>query len=428
MSKYLEVLLCTADFWLYYFILAQFLEPKKARIVIKIIVIIAAGLCLYIINQIVFSNSINTAVNTIAFFILVYAEVRLLFCEKRLTLVFWSVFFVIFGVTAEFLAAALIIQAYKDTYIILAADVNIRIQALIITDILFIAGCFLVNQIIRNIRNKSAMSTRTIITQVLLQIILVAILYSTIYFEQWMTSSVFSLYLKYVVYIIIFMINIKIVWDTGKNGERKALETELSIANTMRKAQEKLYGNLDSHIRDIYDTTHDLKYQLKYLKQMNVAGPEIDSIEEKLEAIELPQIEDNRALAVILIDMRSRCERESIRFSYTIKSEFVNNIDFGNTVAIFANLLDNAANACVFVEDADKRYIDLKISENEENLIIYISNSRNKNAHIPKNTAKHGYGKLNAEFAVKDLNGSITINEDDVKYSVIIYIPKQKLQ
>lgn len=359
-----------------------------------------------------------------------YAEVKLLFWCVDFMSFLWSITIVVLLIAVEFIATAFTMQIFDEPYEILASDMGLRVQSLIISKIFFVIVAFLIVQIAGKLGNRQSyyLSAKTVIRRMLLQVVFIAILYSTLYFDQLMVHSVFVLYMKYIVYIMIFVITIILISDSGKKAEKKALELELSIANSMRESQEALYRNLEVHIRDIYRTLHDMRHEVRYLKQMNITEPQIAAIESKISAIELPSLTDNQALAVILADVSNRCQSKDIQFTYSINSNLVNAISFGDTITIFANLLDNAMNACDLIENESCRYIDFKAQDNENNLTIFIVNSKLKGSNRKTQSMKHGYGRRSVELVLRNLGGHMVFNESDEKYSVIMYIPRQYLQ
>ena len=96
--------------------------------------------------------------------------------------------------------------------------------------------------------------------------------------------------------------------------------------------------------------------------------------------------------------------------------------------AILGNLLDNAITA---IEQSSNRMLDLRISYNLGNLIIFIDNSFEGNLIVKKDKlkttksdyTKHGMGLTNVEKSLENYGGEIRIKHTDKIFSVSVIIP-----
>ena len=136
----------------------------------------------------------------------------------------------------------------------------------------------------------------------------------------------------------------------------------------------------------------------------------------------------NKFLDIILKDKIERAQTDNVKIVDDIcfdEVEFLNPLDIST---IFGNLLDNAIEACRFVEDTEHRVVNISARRRNQLLVIHVSNSKvkDKRSRTRRGTSKkiiHGYGLLNVSNAVKKYNGEISIDEKESEFVVNIIIP-----
>lgn len=118
----------------------------------------------------------------------------------------------------------------------------------------------------------------------------------------------------------------------------------------------------------------------------------------------------------------------------TVQAVYLNDtrIKSVDICAILANLLDNAIEACIKIEDKDKRYIDIVINCTTSVVVVKIINSigekpvKEKGRLITSKKAKglHGYGLPSVKSSLKKYDGSISQEYTDkvFKTTVGMYI------
>ena len=101
---------------------------------------------------------------------------------------------------------------------------------------------------------------------------------------------------------------------------------------------------------------------------------------------------------------------------------------------IFGNAFDNAIEAVMKLDDAEKREIYIKIAEKNEMVIFRFENYTDENIENTYNlkTSKidkvcHGFGIKNIREIVSQYHGVVNINVQDQKFYLTILIPKQKI-
>jgi sensor histidine kinase regulating citrate/malate metabolism len=136
-------------------------------------------------------------------------------------------------------------------------------------------------------------------------------------------------------------------------------------------------------------------------------------------------------LDVILTDKSISCEKNHIRFGYMIDGEplaFMSSMDLAS---LFGNVIDNAMEAVLKLDDLEKAVINLTIRTFNGVVFIHCENYYAGELHmvdgLPVTTKKehnyHGYGIKSVQFVVDKYDGVMTIVPEDQVFNVNITIP-----
>jgi len=225
--------------------------------------------------------------------------------------------------------------------------------------------------------------------------------------------------------LIAFMINI---FFSGKyvNIENKSYEQRMAIYVLQiqtRYYEEKMKE--EERIKEIY---HDMKNHLLLLEECEGNDSEKISYLRK----ELMQYEDyyrtgNKFVDIILKDKLAKATEYNIQIEDNIELMDVDFIEPLDLSTIFGNLLDNAIEACRFIEKSQERRIWISAKKEKNLLVIGIKNNKqNKKVdHVSKKVI-HGYGLTNVRNAVHKYGGEIDINEAKGNFVVNIVVPLKK--
>lgn len=125
----------------------------------------------------------------------------------------------------------------------------------------------------------------------------------------------------------------------------------------------------------------------------------------------------NPILDAILTEKIQKANSFNIHISKEIIISKNIKIDPIDCCVIFGNILDNAIEACIELDN--KRYIEIKLNSKSNMLICKVKNSMNSNKSIKKGykTTKkdkdtHGFGIMNIKKSIEKYNGYIDINHD----------------
>ncbi|NSI02677.1 GHKL domain-containing protein [[Ruminococcus] gnavus] len=181
--------------------------------------------------------------------------------------------------------------------------------------------------------------------------------------------------------------------------------------------------NIENEIRQIY---HDLKNHFLLTEESKTK----EEILKKLSLYETYCETGNDFLNVILSEKLNQAQKKGIRIECDVdfsQGSFLLPLDIST---IFGNLLDNAIEACLRIED-DEPYIFVSCKARGNMISVVIKNSMISNSFGLKTTKKdkhfHGYGLGNVKKALEDYNGEMFIKAEGTEFliSLIIPIPKE---
>ncbi len=209
------------------------------------------------------------------------------------------------------------------------------------------------------------------------------------------------------------------------------IKSELKSINDKLDMQYNYYLSIQESQMKVRKLYHDINNHLLCInkgKDENVNGY-IDDINKELKDFKNKFDTGNRILDIILNEKSTECTKKHIDFSCDInfkKCEFVHMIDVS---AIFANILDNAIEACIKVEK--NRYIKLRgtivksyyVIKCENNKINDIKVKNNKLITSKKDDFSHGIGLQSVKSSLKKYDGTLKIIYEKSKFVLKICIP-----
>lgn len=231
-------------------------------------------------------------------------------------------------------------------------------------------------------------------------------------------------------WLALFLLNILGIYSAVQRSiaadEKRGSQIE-KARNRMLAEDYKLLSNSYNYNRTFY---HDLKNQYlvikSYLKQK-----EYGKAEEYMESIqyfkheELAAYTGNEILDLILSHKINAARRQGINVSVTAEQILLPLTD-QEIVALIANILDNAIEACQKVEES--KWIEIIIRQIKDVSFIKISNTYleepqiKDNAFVSKKKEQnlHGIGLNSIKSTIKKYSGEIDINYGDGVFKLII--------
>lgn len=207
---------------------------------------------------------------------------------------------------------------------------------------------------------------------------------------------------------------------------------ELNLIKQLQKMQLENYKETERKYRESRAIIHDIKKHLDVAEELWVSDK--DKAKEYREHIDV-QMEkifcgfhcSNRIMGIILDQKMSMAKSEGIKVDVSVDDVNIDFIDDLDITAIFANLWDNAIEACVKTENG--KYINFSLSRYNGFILIDMENIFNgvceKTGNKFKSTKKQheGVGLSSISTSVNKYNGFLSTNVDENIFKVEITIP-----
>ncbi|MDD3139952.1 MAG: ATP-binding protein [Lachnospiraceae bacterium] len=225
-----------------------------------------------------------------------------------------------------------------------------------------------------------------------------------------------------------------VLWVQTNQKEKLNLQRELDGINAAARQQEKQYIMTSETIESINRKCHDLKHQIRSLREMteDIEKKEyLSEIENDIMIYDVALMTGNRALDTVLMEKGLFCKNHMIQWSCMVDGTKLDFMKLEDIYAIFGNALDNAVEAVLELINIEKRVISVKILEQNQLLMIQIQNYYNESLRfengLPVTTKKdkqeHGYGMKSIRHTVEKYNGVVTIQARNQVFMLQILIP-----
>lgn len=215
--------------------------------------------------------------------------------------------------------------------------------------------------------------------------------------------------------------------------KKSEMRKEIELMNLLRKKEREQYHLSKETITLINQKAHDLKHQIRALREMpkEQAGKYLDEMEESVSLYEAMVQTGNETLDIILTEKSLFCREQGITLSCVADGSCLDFIDTVDLYTILGNAIDNAIEAAVKLEEREKRQIDLMIYRRKKLLTIQIINPLEAplvyEEGVPVTTKKdreyHGFGLKSIKHTLKRYDGALNIEEADGCFYVTMVIP-----
>lgn len=253
---------------------------------------------------------------------------------------------------------------------------------------------------------------------------------STLVYEIMFVSNDSSSQFKVITSVIIlFVINISAFYLYDSLSKSYVRQSKLSILETENTLYSKQCEIMQSSTEELQEFRHDMNNQFIALSQLIRAEhyKEAEKQLSHLTTLTKSKIIYSTSGNVIIDGLINYKLQNALTDKIKVKTEIAVpkqiNIETTDLVAILGNLIDNALNALVDVQD-DKRSLTIKVVFSQERLIIRISNpyvgdvvcKDGRIVSAKQDSRNHGFGLNNIAKAVNKYTGYM-----DIDYSSNIF-------
>lgn len=225
-------------------------------------------------------------------------------------------------------------------------------------------------------------------------------------------------------YLVFLMVN-KYTDIAEKRHEEEMIYQEIAYI-------EEYYQDVEKYQEQIQDIKHDMKNQLAALYDAVGQGERelvIDTLTEMLGDIRLAEdiiYSANPILNSLLKIKVSKAKERAINMSVKAFVPKKMSIESGDMGVLYGNLIDNAIEACIKVQDKE-RFVDVETKYQDGKLLIMIRNSKNSEVNPEFKTTKkdkrmHGRGLRSVRRVAEQYGGELLLEDegDTFKASLLL--------
>lgn len=227
--------------------------------------------------------------------------------------------------------------------------------------------------------------------------------------------------------LLIILLNVYFIYLISNLAKSSRLQYELVLLKTQNELQFQYYDTLERKYQDSRKLAHDMRNHLHTLKQLyqegnwTAADAYDGELQKKLDKLGQMKYSDNRILDILLSEKLEQAKEQGINVNIRIKNLPLTGIKNTDITAIFANLLDNALEACG--DHIEGSFICIKAGRFHDFLIVDIQNSISEVPSVKKDTTHKGLGLLNVKLALEAYHGSLITRQSDGIFHASVNIP-----
>ena len=209
-------------------------------------------------------------------------------------------------------------------------------------------------------------------------------------------------------------------------------EAESRVTTELWRKDRRQYEQAKENIEIINIKCHDLRHQLQAARESGTLDEGyLKEVEKSISIYDSAVKTGNETLDVILTDKQLRCEASGIQLTCMVDGQLLDMIERSDLISLFGNLLENALEYEVTVDDPEKRFISLTVRQAGQLLSIHVENyfegtltfENGLPVTVKEDKESHGYGIKSICRIVKKYGGFTELTTEDGMFQVNILIP-----
>lgn len=254
-----------------------------------------------------------------------------------------------------------------------------------------------------------------------------------IYNLMWKVENLHDGIVIITVLIGFLFFNIYVTYIIQQIAEAYRYKYELSMAKRQNEIQLAHYKEIECQYKESRCVIHDIKKHISILSELkNTDNPKASEygtlIENEVDSLFSGFHCSNQILSIVMSQKIAAAEKNKIKVKTRVEDlplDFMNDLDI---TAIFANLWDNAIEACEKV-DPEKRFVDLELKKVNGFVLINVQNSFDNNLKKRKNKIMStkenhiGVGLSIIDRTIKKYDGLFVTETNDGLFKSEITIP-----
>ncbi len=244
------------------------------------------------------------------------------------------------------------------------------------------------------------------------------------------------------IYIIIstvglVFINVLVFTLFSKLQNQLEIRRNADLLNTQMRLEKESFKRIEESYNRTRELRHDLKNHIFVLKGIAENGTKeemLSYLEKMTDAVEeatYVSMSKNSAVDAILNEKLLYAQKNGISTQFDVTPLENTKISAMDICTILSNALDNAVEACIKFETLSDRYIDVKIEDSENEMIISV---RNPSTQAPKRRAgtyisrkkdseNHGLGLKSIKRTVDKNKGDMLVKYENGIFNLVISLP-----
>lgn len=345
------------------------------------------------------------------------------------TIVFRNMFFIITGINASSEESLLV--PYLE-------NIKIDIYSNLFIIFIYILVCLIIKHLDKYLQSLGNDKRNYIYLSLGLIVNLINIIISyvskklerfNLYSEQYILNYIVTPKLILASTIVLVLLFVKVIKDNKVKSQKELMKNKLdmqyehylSVQESHMKVR-KLYHDINNHISTIDNLKNNSKEVNEY----------VSNLKDEIEEFKSIYNTGNMILDIIINEKSEICNKKGIKFICDINFSKVNFIKPMDVSSIFANILDNAIEACDKIHDDNiNKYIRIKGSISKSYFVLKCENSKvniikaNENRLLSDKMDKfmHGIGIQSIKSSLEKYEGEILFEDEKNKFTLNIYIP-----
>ena len=244
------------------------------------------------------------------------------------------------------------------------------------------------------------------------------------------------------IYIIIstvglVFINVLVFTLFSKLQNQLEIRRNADLLNTQMRLEKESFKRIEESYNRTRELRHDLKNHIFVLKGIAENGTKeemLSYLEKMTDAVEeatYVSMSKNSAVDAILNEKLLYAQKNGISTQFDVTPLDNTKISAMDICIILSNALDNAVEACVKFPKPSDRYIDVKIDDSENEMIISVKNpsteapKRRAGAYISrkKDSDNHGLGLKSIKRTVDKHKGDMLVKYENGIFNLVICLP-----
>lgn len=257
--------------------------------------------------------------------------------------------------------------------------------------------------------------------------LLIAGVYENVY-KFFMYDILPELYIFMIVFEVITTVFVLVLQIVSINTQRT--EEDMAFMHSLLREQRLQLDASRENVEMISIKMHDIKQMISSLGSQ-ITSEQMEALYSAISTYDRTARTGNETLDVLLTEKSLLCENNGIQLSYIANGGLLDFMTDSDLYALISNILNNAIEAVLKIEDREKRIIDMRVQEQAGCAMILVENNiaekpliHNGQIETSKvDKQQHGYGLKSINMIVKKYKGSFSWNYNDRQFIATVMLP-----